>query len=78
MSRLRAEGRTCEICQRRLLAGEVFQFYDDPTRRRHRRPICALCRRQAVDRGWTPTLDLPSPDLIDLRLDPPDPPHPAD
>ena len=46
-----AEGRTCEICGRRLLAGETFAFFDDPVRRKHRRPVCALCQRRARDTG---------------------------
>ncbi len=68
MSRQRAEGRTCDLCRRRMLAGESFQFFDDPARRRHRRPICALCRRPALERGWTPTVELPSPELPDLQI----------
>ena len=63
MSRLRAEGRTCEICGRRMLAGEHFAFLDDPGRRKHRRPVCALCQRDALARGWTRTIDLPPPEL---------------
>ncbi len=79
MNRRDAEGRTCEICRRRMLAGESFEFFDDPVRRRHRRPVCALCRRTAADRGWTPTIELPAPDLPDLRVPTPGrPPSPSD
>lgn len=61
MKRRAAEGRMCEICRRRLLAGETFTFYDDPVHRKHRRPVCALCQRQARERGWTRTVELPPP-----------------
>ncbi len=54
-----SEGRTCEICRRRLLAGETFDFLDHPAHRKHRRPVCALCERQARQRGWTRTIELP-------------------
>ena len=64
MSSRSAEGRTCEICRRRLLAGETFSFFDDPVHRKHRRPVCALCQRPARERGWTRTVELPPP--IDL------------
>lgn len=60
----RAEGRTCEICRRRLLAGETFDFLDHPAQRKHRRPVCALCQRQARQRGWTRTVELPPPVVI--------------
>lgn len=63
-----AEGRTCEICRRRLLAGETFEFLDDPTRRKHRRPVCALCQRQARERGWTRTVEIPP--AIELPIPP--------
>ncbi len=63
MRRPSAEGRTCEVCRRRLLAGEQFDFLDDPSRRKYRRPVCALCYRPALDRGWTRTPELPPPDL---------------
>lgn len=77
----RAEGRTCEICRRRLLAGETFTFMDDPHRRRHRRPVCALCERPAMERGWVRTIELPPVDLTppgadradDVPDGPPDP-----
>lgn len=69
MSRPNAEGRTCEVCRRRMLAGESFTFFDDPVRRRHRRPVCSLCHRQALDRGWTRTVTLPP---VDLPAPPPD------
>lgn len=62
-----AEGRTCELCRRRLLAGETFTFLDDPTRRKHRRPVCALCQRQARERGWTRTVELPPPVVLPPR-----------
>ena len=61
MSSRSAEGRTCEICRRRLLAGETFSFFDDPVHRKHRRPVCALCQRPARERGWTRTIELPPP-----------------
>ena len=60
----RAEGRTCEICRRRLLAGETFDFLDHPAHRKHRRPVCALCQRQARQRGWTRTVELPPPAVM--------------
>ncbi len=59
-----AEGRMCEICRRRLLAGETFSFFDDPVHRKHRRPVCALCQRQARERGWTRTVELPPPVVL--------------
>ncbi len=59
-----SEGRTCEICRRRLLAGETFDFLDHPAHRKHRRPVCALCQRQARQRGWTRTVELPPPVVI--------------
>lgn len=62
-----AEGRICEICQRHLLAGETFRYLDDPARKRHRRPVCALCQRPALSKGWTPTVELPAPDAVILR-----------
>ena len=61
MSSRSAEGRMCEICRRRLLAGETFSFFDDPVHRKHRRPVCALCQRPARERGWTRTIELPPP-----------------
>jgi hypothetical protein len=64
MSRRTAEGRTCEICRRRLLAGETFSFFDDPVHRKHRRPVCALCQRPARERGWTRTIELPPPIVL--------------
>lgn len=63
MTRRTAEGTTCEVCQRHLLAGERFRFFDDPARRRYRRPVCALCNRTAIDRGWTLTVELPPPSI---------------
>ena len=62
MRRPNAEGRTCEVCGRRLLAGEPFHFFDDLSRRRYRRPVCALCHRDALSRGWTRTPELPRTD----------------
>ncbi len=64
MSSRSAEGRTCEICRRRLLAGETFSFFDDPVHRKHRRPVCALCQRPARERGWTRTVELPPPIVL--------------
>lgn len=46
-----------------MLAGEHFAFLDDPGRRKHRRPVCTLCQRDALARGWTRTIDLPPPEL---------------
>ncbi len=61
MSSRNAEGRTCEICHRHLLAGETFDFLDHQAHGKHRRPVCALCQRQARKRGWTRTVELPPP-----------------
>ncbi|HJZ62259.1 MAG TPA: hypothetical protein VKD47_08900 [Miltoncostaeaceae bacterium] len=57
--RERADGRACEVCQRTLLPGEPFTFFDDPERRRFRRPVCPLCQRRAVARGWQRTGERP-------------------
>jgi len=47
------------VCQRTLLPGEPFTFFDDPERRRFRRPVCPLCQRRAVARGWQRTGERP-------------------
>jgi hypothetical protein len=65
-----AEGRTCEICRRRLLAGETFAFLDHVAERKHRRPVCTLCQRQARERGWTRTVELPPPVVFPSLTEP--------
>lgn len=55
MIRREAEGRTCEICGRRMLAGENYHVMDNRGRRQYRRSVCALCRRRALTSGWEPT-----------------------
>lgn len=67
MRRPNAEGRTCELCRRRLLAGETFHFFDDLAHRRYRRPVCELCYRNALSQGWTRTPELPRPELPPAR-----------
>jgi hypothetical protein len=67
MRRPNAEGRTCEMCRRRLLAGETFHFMDDLAHRHYRRPVCELCYRQAVAQGWTRTPEPPRPELPQTR-----------
>ena len=69
MSGRNAEGRTCEICRRTLLAGETFAFFDDLVRRKHRRPVCVLCQRDVKIRGWTRTVELPPPIVFPTLTD---------
>ncbi len=65
-----AEGRMCESCRRRLLAGETYELMDHPGRRIFRRAVCALCRRRALSAGWvvSPSVTAPPeppPELAD-------------
>ncbi len=54
----------CEICGRRMLAGEQYVLMDLNPRRVYRRSICALCRKRAQDGGWTPSPQIPPrPDI---------------
>ncbi len=48
-----AEGQMCEICARRMLAGEIASVMDHQGRRIVRGAICPLCRRRAIAAGWT-------------------------
>lgn len=57
MIRRNAEGRTCEICGRRMLTGETYHVMDNRGRRQYRRSVCTLCRRRALNNGWEPTQD---------------------
>jgi hypothetical protein len=50
--RLRASGQHCDLCGRALLPGEPVHVFEDPDRGRRRRPVCALCHRKALARGW--------------------------
>lgn len=61
MSRMSAEGATCEVCRRRLLAGEEFALFDDAQRNSF--PVCALCHQRAAQRGWTRTPQPTRPDI---------------
>ena len=65
MRRSSAEGRMCEICGRRMLAGETYTLMDHSQRRVYRRLVCALCRRKAQSNGWAESPQLPPrPDIV--------------
>jgi hypothetical protein len=56
-----ATGETCDLCSRYVLPGEPIHLFEDPERGRRRRPVCALCHRRALARGWirsTPSVAL--------------------
>lgn len=66
MIRRNAEGRTCEICRRRMLTGETYHVMDNRARRQYRRSVCTLCRRRAMTQGWEAAQDsVRPPDLTD-------------
>jgi hypothetical protein len=50
--RVRASGERCDLCERALLPGEPVHVFEDPDRGRRRRPVCPLCHRMALARGW--------------------------
>jgi len=50
--RVRAGGQRCDLCDRVLLPGEPVHVFEDPDRGRRRRPVCPLCHRKALARGW--------------------------
>lgn len=55
----------CEICGRRMLAGEDYHLMDHEQRRHYRRSICELCRRRALSQGWAVSPQLPPlPDIV--------------
>lgn len=70
MRRNSAEGRTCEICGRRMLAGETYDLMDHAGRRVYRRSVCVLCRKRAEHGGWSPSPQLPPrPDVVPPQED---------
>ena len=51
MRRLGA-GEVCDVCGRIVLPGEPLHVFEDPERGGRRRPVCPLCHRKALQRGW--------------------------
>lgn len=52
MSRHLGHGELCDICSRVVLPGEPLHVFEDPERGGRRRPVCPLCHRKALQRGW--------------------------
>jgi hypothetical protein len=46
------DGELCDICGRVVLPGEPLHVFEDPERGGRRRPVCPLCHRKALQRGW--------------------------
>lgn len=45
-------GEHCDVCGRVVLPGEPLHVFEDPERGGRRRPVCPLCHRKALQRGW--------------------------
>ena len=45
-------GEICDLCGRVMMPGEPLHVFEDPERGMRRRPVCPLCHRRALARGW--------------------------
>lgn len=52
MSRSLGAGELCDVCGRVVLPGEPLHVFEDPDRGGRRRPVCPLCHRKALQKGW--------------------------
>lgn len=53
----RSDVRPCDLCGRTMLPGEPCHYFDEPERGRRLRVVCALCRAEALARGWVRSPD---------------------